>query len=84
MYKVLKISWTDASSIDAWTKVKDLPENAHPCYSVGFLIKQTKLYYYLANTHTREDEENDLLTSGIIMIPKKWVIKIEVLQEETV
>ncbi len=80
-YKIVLLTWTDASSIDSWTRVKDLPEEAHPCYSAGFLIKTTKDYYYLANTHTIEDSEQDLLTSGIMMIPKKWVHKMEILRD---
>lgn len=79
MYKVVLLTWTDASSIDSWTKVKDLPETAHPCYTAGFLIKTSKDYYYVANTHTIEDSEQDLLTSGVIMVPKKWTLKLEVL-----
>lgn len=80
-YKVVKITWTDASGIDQWTKVKDLPDTSVPCYSVGFLIKTTRQYYFLANTHTRDDEEDELMTSGVIMIPKKWAVKMEVLEE---
>jgi hypothetical protein len=80
-FKIVKITWTDASSIDAWQSIKELPETAHPCYSVGFQVKVSKDYYYLANTHTVEDSEQDLLTSGVIMIPKKWVAKYEVLED---
>lgn len=81
MYRIVLLTWTDASSIDSWTKVKDLPEQAHPCFSAGFLIKTSKDYYYLANTHTIEDSEQDLLTSGIMMIPRKWVKEFTVLKE---
>lgn len=80
-YKIVLIEWVDAVSVDSWTSIKELPDEMQPCYTAGFLIRQNKNSYYVANTHTIHDTEEELLASGTMIIPKKWVKRIEVLKD---
>jgi hypothetical protein len=81
MFPVVKIIWTDATVINDWkTKAdleKDEKEDAAPCTSIGFLIKTTKQFYYVANTVTSGETEDEILSNGIILIPRKWVVSKE-------
>ena len=76
-FKVVKVVWTDAASLDEWQTVKDLPKEAVPCITIGFLVKTTKQYYYIANTFTTYETVDELMTTGVMMIPKKWVTSFE-------
>jgi hypothetical protein len=73
MFKAIRLEWTDATGIDEWMNVKDLPDHAHPCISIGFVVKQTRDYFYLANTVSKSESADEVMSSGVIMIPKKWV-----------
>ncbi len=80
-YKVVKVLWADATSIDSWEHIADLPEDDYPCLTIGILVKTTKIYYYIANTigyHTQD--ENSMLSTGVILIPRKWVLDMSVLE----
>lgn len=75
MFKVVKILWTDAVSIGEWKSLAELPENASPCCSIGILVKTTRDYYYVANTISKDATETEIMSNGVMMIPKKWVLK---------
>lgn len=81
MFPVVRILWTDATVINDWkTKAElthDEKEDAAPCTSIGFLIKTTKQFYYVANTVTSGETEDEILSNGIILIPRKWVVSKE-------
>lgn len=81
-FKVVKVVWTDAASIDEWKSVDDLPKVAVPCITVGFLVKTTRQYYYIANTFTTYETVDELMTTGVIMIPRKWVTSFKEIQIE--
>lgn len=87
MFKVVKIVWTDALAIGEWKTQKDLEADSEkdsaPCISIGFLIKSNKQFYYVANTISSGDTQEDIMSNGIMMIPKKWVTSFDVLLEET-
>lgn len=83
MFKVVKIVWTDAMAINEWKTVdeltKDEKEDEQPCISIGFLIKTTKKSYYVANTISSGETEDEIVSNGIMMIPRKWVTEVETL-----
>lgn len=81
LYPIVLIQWIDAVSVDAWTSVADMPDEMMPCYTAGFLIRENRNSYYVANTHTIHDTEEELLASGTMIIPKKWVQKVEYLRD---
>ena len=83
MFKVVKIVWTDAMAINEWKTVKELQKDeaadSAPCISIGFLIKTTKQFYYVANTVSSGETEDEIVSNGIMMIPRKWVVsKVEI------
>jgi hypothetical protein len=77
MFKVVRITWVDAMAINEWKTAselkKDEQSDAAPCVSIGFLIKTTKQFYYVANTVSAGETEEEIVSNGIMMIPKKWV-----------
>lgn len=81
MFPVVKIRWTDATVINDWKTKAELTseekEDAAPCTSIGFLIKTTKQFFYVANTVTSGETEDEILSNGIILIPRKWVVSKE-------
>lgn len=86
MFKVVKIVWTDAMAINEWKTIQELDAEAHkdtaPCTSIGFLIKTTRQWYYVANTVSSGETEEEIVSNGIMMIPRKWVISIKEIQLE--
>lgn len=78
MFKVVLIKWTDATVINSWKTAEELKkeekEDSSPCTSIGFLIKTTKQFFYVANTVTSGETEDEILSNGIILIPRKWVV----------
>lgn len=68
--KVVRIVWIDAESHNDWMEVKDL-EDPSLCTTIGFLIKETEGFYYVAATISVEGEA--LHTNNRILIPKVWI-----------
>lgn len=62
---------------------KDEDEDAQPCHTIGFLIKKNRQFYYVANTITSGESEEEILSNGIILIPRKWVKTFKELNIET-
>ncbi len=87
MFPVVRIKWTDATVINDWKTKDDLKrdekEDMAPCTSIGFLIKTTKQFFYVANTVTSGETEDEILSNGIILIPRKWVVSKEEIQVES-
>jgi hypothetical protein len=86
VFKVVKIVWADAMSIGEWKTVAELKKDEAadhaPCTSIGFLIKTTKQFYYVANTVSSGDTEEEIVSNGIMMIPRKWVVSFTELTVE--
>ena len=86
MFKVVKIVWTDAMAMNEWKTISELDKehekDSAPCTSIGFLIKTTKQFFYVANTISGGDTEDDIVSNGIMMIPRKWVISKEEIELE--
>lgn len=68
--KIVKIIWVDAESHNEWVEVKDLVDPS-TCTTVGFLIKETEEFYYIAATVSIEGEA--IHTNNRILIPKVWI-----------
>ena len=68
--KVVKITWVDAESQNEWSEVKDL-EDPSLCTTIGFLIKETEGFYYIAATISLDGEA--VHTNNRILIPKVWI-----------
>lgn len=81
MFPVVRIKWIDAQVTNDWKTHADLEKeqsaDESPCISVGFLIKTTKQFFYVANTVTSGETEDEILSNGIILIPRKWVLSKE-------
>lgn len=77
MFPVVRIIWTDAMVINEWKTKQELEadqeKDAAPCTTVGFLIRTTKQFYYVANTVSSGESEDEIVSNGIILIPRKWV-----------
>lgn len=82
MFPIVRVVWTDAMAINEWKTLEELKkdegEDKAPCVSVGFLVKKTREFYYVANTITSGAKTiDDILMNAIMMIPRKWVKSIE-------
>lgn len=73
MYKTVQVTWTDAAMLGEWKGVADLPDDATPCITIGFLVKTTKQYFYVASTVSNDMEEQEALANGVMLIPRNWV-----------
>jgi len=78
MFPVVKVVWTDAMAINEWKTISELKADekadSAPCYTIGFLIKSTKQFYYIANTITSGETEEEIVSNGIMLVPRKWVV----------
>jgi len=82
-YKRVCISWIDSTMRkQVWWNYKDLDddingsENEDIFYSVGYLFKETKLHYYLANSI--HSENKSIVSFGsIFSIPRGCVLKVD-------
>ena len=69
-YNLYRIDWTDAHSNGGWTLPKDVDIKPVKVHSVGWLIKDTKDYFVLAQNMSSSGNSADR-----IHIPKKWIHK---------
>jgi len=78
MYPLVKLSWLDINTQAGWTSENNL--DAARCFTVGYIIKETKDFYVLASTlgYDSEDTEHEEYNQRI-SIPKGCVILKETL-----
>ena len=79
-FKLVRIAWEDsARPISQWQWVDDyqMPETV-TCVSVGYLIAETKKAVALA-PNLGDIEHDRQQASGIIRIPRRSILKMEVL-----
>lgn len=81
--KLVKIAWVDASNIGEWVEEEDIhrrleKDDADICYTVGFLVRETKKDISLAQT-TCYNNNKLILVSEIMTIPRGWIKKTTVL-----
>jgi len=79
-FKLVRIAWEDsARPISQWQWVDDyqMPETV-TCVSVGYLIAETKKAVALA-PNLGDIEHDRQQASGIIRIPRRSIMKMEVL-----
>ena len=75
-YPIVKITWNDASSDDnEWKHEEDLDDNDELVTTIGYLVKETKNFVWIASS-TYERYNNNRTK-----IPKLMVMSKEVLQE---
>jgi hypothetical protein len=69
--KILYVEWIDANSHAGWQDRSEIAKDASVsrCYSIGFVIKETKEELVIATT-VSDDEANCW-----IAIPKSWIRK---------
>jgi hypothetical protein len=71
--KLVLIEWIDAYHQDSWQFGETPTANFEPCWTVGFLMDQTKQGIVVAQTWFEEDCAN------LIAIPKGMIKKITTL-----
>jgi len=79
-FKLVRVAWEDsARPISQWQWVDDyqMPETV-ACVSVGYLIAETKKAVALA-PNLGDIEHDRQQASGIIRIPRRSIMKMEVL-----
>ena len=85
-FPVVKVTWTDAMAINEWKTTAELERekaaDSAPCVSIGFLIKKTRQFFYVANTVSSGESEEEIVSNGIMMIPRKWVVSFEDITEK--
>lgn len=83
-FKVVKLVWEDAVAYGEWKSHTDLPDKMNTCSTIGYLVKETKDFYYVSSTVSLDDEIPDTVHINATMcIPKRWVKKaIQVNLEE--
>ncbi len=72
-YPMVYMQWVDPWSLDDWTQVKDIDQEAPLICSIGFLIKETKHSYALALNFNPEEDE----VSCTMIIPRNAVKVLE-------
>jgi hypothetical protein len=72
-YPTVHIQWVDPWSIDEWTGVEDIQDDAPVICTTGYLIKSTKKAYVVALNFNPDAEQ----VSCCIIIPRNAVRKLE-------
>lgn len=73
-YKRAYIVWVDHQEHQGWVDIKDVKGPLPVCYSVGWVIKETKDSVFLA-PHLATDEEGNVDTTGTMQIDKNCIKK---------
>ena len=72
-YNLYKIDWIDACSNSSWVSIDLMNEpEHHHVSSIGWLVKENKDYYVLAQNLSSNGNCADR-----IQIPKKWIRKVK-------
>lgn len=75
--KMIYLKWLDhASGNYAWTHFKDVDNEKLFCESVGYLVKEDKDFYYVANSKY-EDNRSCVM---VMQVMKSAVIKKKILK----
>ena len=69
-FKLYRVDWIDASSESGWKKLDNIDTSHIYIHTVGWLIKETKDYLFLAQNLSSSYSYND-----IMMIPKGWKVR---------
>lgn len=74
-FPIVVIQWDDASTDVGW---EEIPKTIEPqvCVTIGFNIKETDDHVLIAST------TDGHATNARIQIPKKMIIKMEVVKEK--
>lgn len=83
--RIVRVEWEDITSRDGWIDAdgqedKDPHAQTAKCVDVGYFVKRTKKYLYVAQTRTTG--EKDLEWNSIDIIPIGCVRKIETIRYE--
>lgn len=78
--KTVKITWIDAESGNEWITTDELEEPS-VCTTIGYLVKETDKFYFIAGTISIEEEK--VHTNNRIIIPKPWVIELQEIKHAT-
>jgi beta-lactamase class D len=73
-YKRAYIVWTDHCEHCGWVDAKTVTGPLPLCYSVGWVLKETKDYVFLA-PHLATDEEGNVDVTGVMQIDKANIKK---------
>jgi hypothetical protein len=79
---LVEVVWLDAEASASWeTELESgTSEDTALVLTVGFLVKETKAFYYISGTVSR-DEDGVLHWNGRLRIPRAMVKKLKVLQK---
>lgn len=69
-YNLFRIDWIDAASNSKWQDLDDISFSHYKVNSIGWLIKETKDYYFIAQNLSCQYQCSD-----IMQIPTKWIVK---------
>lgn len=69
------IEWLDAVADLGWENVTDTVGNAHICYTVGYLVKETDTTFTFATTFSPSDDSSPPQSNARMIIPKNWIKK---------
>lgn len=73
-YKLVKVTWLDAQSHDAWSSAEDVDESIPECVTVGYLIHSDKIKLGIAGTLGMDDQ-----VCCVMQVPVGMVLKVEYL-----
>lgn len=80
-YPTYLIEWDDAMADASWEILREEDIKDSKCYTLGFLVGETKKHIVIASTYDEESEH----TNARLQIPKGMItkqIKIELPEEE--
>lgn len=78
------ITWEDSRQpVPSWTRLTELPDGRPvQCATVGWLLRNGDDAKVIAQSMGDIDSEEHVQASGIMVIPARCVIKVEMLVEE--
>ena len=77
MRKAVKITWEESRQMPRWQHVEDIDEDVCICETIGWLVKESEMAYYVSSTIADDGEQ----ACQIIIIPKSCVKEYQELTE---
>jgi len=78
--KLVLVEWVDScSAAGVWNDPTDLPDNPKTCFSVGWIVKESKSFLQIVSSAGLNDTDGFDHVSGDMIIPRGCIVRTKVL-----
>ncbi len=73
--KAVTVAWVDAAAGNEWEDIDSINTDETPCFSIGYLVKETRLSIVLAATVARDEDGEITAVNATQLIPKAVILR---------